>query len=816
MKKTLKFIGLIAMAAVLFSCEKKNIDTPVKNPQETETPSDLSQLDPSKYLLSFGATIESPATKATIDFEEDLKEAKVTFDKNDEVLVVSGTETATYHFDGTQFIPNQPESPLAIDENGMTVYYPSSEFSVSESTVTFSMPGPVEDLEDLGKKAPMAAQIVQDGDSFKAVFKNICSVLQVNVTADVNINSVMLNFGDSNKYAEGAKFNIGWNDKNPTMAVSEQASTSGVTVEVTTPAKTAEAFFILPTVALSEGLEVQANLAANHNGGTNIYTIKNASTDVPVRNRFSKMSFYAGLFSGGTGTSGDPYKIATARDFRNLITYSSKGCPQCSKNASDFLGANYLQTANIDFKKVKMSPIGDSDHQFSGQYDGYGNKLQNVNINETGQFAGIFAYANGSAEIKNITVSGSIEKTGTTDNSCVGSIVGIVRGAATVTGCTNNATVTSSATYTGGIVGRLYDSTAEVGISKCTNNGNVTATTPNLGGIVGQQTGGGNISGCTNSGAVSGTSIVGGIAGIIVGGAIEYCSSAGDVTGTENYVGGLVGQVGNGSAHVQVHKCRVNANVSGAGQGTGGIAGIIRNGVLNTCFAKGTVTSSLYDIGGIVGIAWANGSSATNRPYIYDCIAANSITCTRTSGAANIGGVIGRLLRTKDYTGQYAAVHNCIGLNQEITVTNNLGYAGAFVGFVNSNHNTNYDRIVVSNCISLVTDDSFHMSTSTANIGGFVGNYAGRINHCYYLVSTNNQAATANRSIANELTKSDLETLTSSEFCEAHNTRALTDSGDYRLYVNGVKYQSSGWILPSDCSYPVPTTLYNLGSDYYK
>ncbi len=806
MKKTLKFIGLFAMAAVLFSCEKKVDpvnDTP-KNPEEQGI--DLSQFDPSEYLVSFGATIEAPQTKATITIGN--TEASVEFDDNDEVLVVSGGNSATYVYNknGNQFTPEG--EPLKYSTDEILFYYPAGNFNTSG---VFTMPDAAADLADLGDKAPMAAKAAA-GETVNVTFKNVASILQVGITGNRTLEKVQLSADEF--IGDGTTFAVSWSGDTPSMASGEGSAKSiSVSSSVTLSDTPAIFYFIVPAGIDLTGVNVTAFLTTKDNGSMEMFTIDRGNWNATPGNIY-KMSFYAGLFSGGTGTSEDPYIIANARDFKHINTYITNGYGSLA--AGDFLAAYYQQTADINFKNVQMAPIGDSDHRFTGEYDGNGKQLQNVNINETGQFAGIFAYVNGSASIKDLTVSGNITKTGSTDNSCVGGIAGIVRGAATVTGCTNNATITSSATYTGGIAGRLYDSTADEGISSCTNNGAVTASAPNTGGIVGQQIGGGKISGCENAGTVTGTSVVGGVAGMIVGGVIESCFSTGVVTGTAEYIGGLVGQVGNGSAHAQVQKCWVNASVYGGGQGTGGIAGIIQNGVLNTCFAKGSVTSSLYDTGGIVGIAFANGSAATNRPYVYDCIAANNVTCTRSSGSANIGGVIGRLIRNSNYTGQFAAVHNCIGLNQEITLTNALQYAGAFVGYVNASHNTNYNRVVVSNCISLVTDENFHVTTSTSNVGGFVGNYAGRINHCYYLVNTNNQTATAKRSVANELTKSDLSTLTSSDFCSEHNTRALTDNDDYYLYVNSVKYQSLGWTLPDDCPYPVPTSLYNLGSEYYK
>ena len=166
-------------------------------------------------------------------------------------------------------------------------------------------------------------------------------------------------------------------------------------------------------------------------------------------------------------------------------------------------------------------------------------------------------------------------------------------------------------------------------------------------------------------------------------------------------------------------------------------------------------------------------------------------------------------MRGSSYTDQYVSVDNCIGLNK--TITSSRPYAGAFIGNL-AGQATNNDRARLRNCISLVDDSHLYVSTTSTQTGGFVGQYLGALIHCYYLVSDNNQTAASGTTTASNLTKSDLTTLTSAAFCEAHSSRAA----GYNLTVNSVQYKSSGWTKPSDVDYPVPTTLYNLGSDYYK
>ena len=429
-----------------------------------------------------------------------------------------------------------------------------------------------------------------------------------------------------------------------------------------------------------------------------------------------------------------------------------------------------------------MSPIGDSDHQFKGHYDGNNKQLMNVNISETGQFAGIFSYVNGSASIKDLTVSGNITKTGSTDNSCVGGIAGIVRGAATVTGCTNNATITSSATYTGGIVGRLYQSTSSTAISGCTNQGAVTSSEPFTGGIVGQQINGGTVSECVNTGTISGTSYVGGIAGDI----------------------GAAGAAPSALSFIEF--CRNDATINASSNVSGGIAGRVINGsVVSSCFAKGTVSSESYDVGGIAGTVQVNNSNEKARVCIYDCLTAMNVTTTRSgsSNEARTGGAIGIVTNNQ---AQYIAIDNCGVIATSVTVGGGTK-VGGFVGrFASSNSKNNRTRI--RNCYTLVSS----ISSPNSLYGGFVGNADsyGELHYCYYVADDTN--VTINKNVTKDnLTKKTAAEIASVTTCETFN------ANNYVLTIGSNNYGSSlGWNIPAGCDYPVPGSLTDKGEEYYK
>ena len=845
MKKNFLIFGLIS-AALVFSCTKESTqDDPVVTPSEnTEEATPVTPVADGNLLTSFGVTFEGD-TKVTVD----LDNGNTAIETDDEVLVFVDTDNnAIYIYDGSKFVLKEGETAVSLDAPA-SVFYPAAKFE--KTTGKFIMPDGIVATGDFGAINPMAGQITGTAGSYSVELGNIASILRVKVTADVNINSVTLDYGSAIYFAAGSKYTVNALEK--TMAYASEASDDTFEkVTLTTPATSADVLFIVPTVGLPNGLTVTANLAENHNGGADTFTVTNANTDARARNTISTMNFYAGLFSGGTGAENDPYKIANARDFKNIANYTKNGYG--SITAAAFLSAYYEQTADIDFKDATLTSIGVYDGTasnaipFTGYYDGGGKTLSNFIVTGTKEgSAGLFEYVSG-GNLKNIKLEHArITATNTAGllaGRCIGSTkiegcsldggqiegrnsVGFIAhivGNVEVKGCSvKNLTIITAASGSdahnqGGIVGFAGGNSS---INACTTSGDIqftgTASGSMRGGIVGRFDSTNEVKGCTNGADISSQLVnyTGGIAGQLTKGTITECDNTGDVTGL-GYVGGITGAMHtNSSACVYVNKCRVNATIKGTGTANtdicvGGIVGSMQNGVLNTCIAKGSVENSWYDTGGIVGQVYANGTSAVfNRPYVFDCIAANDVKCTRTSGSANIGGVVGRIFRNSSYTDQYTAVDNCIGLNQTITAT--LQYSGAFVGNVNASA-TNNNRVRVRNCISLVDDSHLQVNTSANFTGGFAGAYLGALIHCYYLVSDNNQTAVAGTTAASNLTKSDLATLTSTEFCTAHSSRAA----GYNLTVSGVQYKSSGWTKPQDVDYPVPTTLYNLGSEYYK
>ena len=196
------------------------------------------------------------------------------------------------------------------------------------------------------------------------------------------------------------------------------------------------------------------------------------------------------------------------------------------------LSGRYRLTADIDLggsEEAPWLPIGPDADPFTGVLDGNGHTVRGLFINTPGaNHVGLFARIAGSAEVRDLTVCGSV-----TGGERVGGIAGYFNGG-TIRGCRSLVTVAGTSKC-GGIVGSCWYGTVE---------------------------------GCTAAGPVSGESEVGGIAGFADSGAIRGCYSTGNVTGAER-VGGIAGQI---QYNAVLEHCYSTGTVSG-GAHTGGILG---------------------------------------------------------------------------------------------------------------------------------------------------------------------------------------------------------------------------------------------------
>ncbi len=202
-------------------------------------------------------------------------------------------------------------------------------------------------------------------------------------------------------------------------------------------------------------------------------------------------------FSGGSGTSSDPYLISTAWDLAYLsyMVYSGSG-PHLDFSYSDdtryYAGTYFEQTADISLSLFYWRPIGctvnpftldEECHYFSGCYNGGGYVVSDIFTHPDEYYAGLFGafYRTdswGKQYVRNIGIEDSFIQ-----GWHVGGIVGQLDGAGDYSfeNCYNAATV--SGDRAGGIVGENYCS-GNIEFVTCYNIGTISAGEID-GGIIG-------------------------------------------------------------------------------------------------------------------------------------------------------------------------------------------------------------------------------------------------------------------------------------------------------------------------------------------
>lgn len=312
-------------------------------------------------------------------------------------------------------------------------------------------------------------------------------------------------------------------------------------------------------------------------------------------------------YSGGVGTSGEPFRIGSPSDLISL-----------SNNDGDW-GAYFVQTADIVFDAdetqvdwdgngilepagndgLGFSPIGNSAVYFTGHYDGQNHSVSNLYINSSSSDIGMFGAGNGclveNLGLNNVSVVGY---------SYVGGLMGILK-AGTITRCYATGSAFGSGNYNesiGGLVGESYVGSS---ISYCHSDCMVGGAYYNIGGLVGLNTNASTISYCYSTGSVQGSASnnVGGFVGANYKSTITNSYSNSDVSGDGLYFGGFVGQ--NENSLSSISNCYSKGDVirtDGADTYYGGFCGFNRSGVIQHCYSLSAVN-------------YSNGGTPTNAGF---------------------------------------------------------------------------------------------------------------------------------------------------------------------------------------------------------
>jgi hypothetical protein len=314
-------------------------------------------------------------------------------------------------------------------------------------------------------------------------------------------------------------------------------------------------------------------------------------------------------YSGGSGTAGNPYKIANAADLLAL-----------AGNTSDY-DANFVLTADINlgasdpFTTAVIAPDTNNANTtfdgtaFTGIFDGNNHTISNLTIDTSGagnDYLGLFGKIGSTGLVKNLGLV-DVNIIGGADSIYLGGLAGWNASGATISNCYSTGKISggTSAYHLGGLAG---DNDGYISYCHSTVTINGGQNSQDLGGLVGF--GGGTIIGSYSTSDVNGgnnAQYLGGLMGRDwgAGGTISQCYSTGSVKGgsASQYLGGLVGFDNSGS----ISNCYTTGDVNG-GSGVSDLAGLIGYNyyaAVSYCYSTGDVNggSGASNLGGLVAAA---------------------------------------------------------------------------------------------------------------------------------------------------------------------------------------------------------------------
>ena len=298
----------------------------------------------------------------------------------------------------------------------------------------------------------------------------------------------------------------------------------------------------------------------------------------------------------GNGTEAEPFILKTADHLAWFRDYVNTGkTSACAKIADDVEAIDmstvcHAADAEKQVAELSWTPIGSKKYQ--GTFDGNGKTIRNLFISSTSNEIGFFGCA-ADCRIKNITFDNA--KVKGNDNSSTGILAGYAGSCVIENIKTTESCSVEGKEETGGIAGRAN----------------------------------GNISNCENHAIVNGLHSVGGIVGICFDSenSITSCANYGEITGTEDFVGGIIGYFGEGSLQNSAN----NGNISGNAR-VGNLIGYANICNINNVLGIGNITANhAYCNGLIVG---ADASSSASGILAYNSSAKMTIGGTELTGDA--------------------------------------------------------------------------------------------------------------------------------------------------------------------------------------
>ena len=337
-------------------------------------------------------------------------------------------------------------------------------------------------------------------------------------------------------------------------------------------------------------------------------------------------------FSGGTGTQGDPWLIASQADLSALAEFLNSGNAATFDTEADGVGNchgyYFKQTADIDLTGVAWEPIGYSgDYYFAGNYDGDGHSI--TNAVSTGKVdpdgfatAGIFGWvAFGSVENLHVK-NANFVATGQNNYSYVGGIAGVCYGSSIKNCSVENSSLESRRNNNNNCAGSIVGYSTGGTFEKCAAENNQIRTMAYGGGFVGE------VDDDPNYGAGSSTFTNCYVANCTV------ISETDDSQGT-SFSGGFAGEITDSTLTLQncyVYQATLSTVGNAVPQGTGVFAGNLWEGstIADTnCFfgacgitgnagTAGEKTEEEFKNGTVAGLLGDAFAQARNYPRFKD------------------------------------------------------------------------------------------------------------------------------------------------------------------------------------------------------
>lgn len=372
---------------------------------------------------------------------------------------------------------------------------------------------------------------------------------------------------------------------------------------------------------------------------------------------------------------GEETIFMTLADFRDSVN-----------GGNSYAGYTVTLMNDIDLGGVEWTPIGTTEHPFSGVFDGQGYTISNLKVNSTSGYAGLFGYIKGdmskcpektdlpenwdessiainetnyTAGVKELNIDGfKVESSG--GKKFCGTIVGyaeyaLLRDLTVSNGVVNN----TDKSYAGGIVGGTSAGMAFENLT-VSETVEVKAGDHSVGGIVGgtnnDASNHSSISGkeflvifsnCTNKANVSTTSstgYAGGIVGHTNGGTtavfVMNCYNRGEIK-CQTLTGGIAGE---SDKVYMLFNCinygKVWNDATSGDNFLGGISGRKTSGSLRiiACINNGEVAgfANTHKIAGIIGSASGTTIEACVNRGVITNTKANGLTYSITGGADNV------------------------------------------------------------------------------------------------------------------------------------------------------------------------------------